>query len=149
MRSASRPRDRRIGLAGELRVVGLDVLMAVPTPFVLHAAGINLHEADAALDQPAGHEALPGEVVAPLLADAVQLVDVLRLLVDVDRLGRGHLHAIGQLKALDAGGQLQLLRRLRQAVLVELRQQIERRPLLRFALVLRADTDCRSGRLAA
>ena len=31
---------------------------------------------------------------------------VLRLPVDVERLGGGHLHAVGQLEALDAGGQL-------------------------------------------
>ena len=69
--------DRRVGLAGELAVVVLDVGVAVPAPLVLHAAGVDLHEAHAALDQPAGDQALLGEVVAALVVEAVQLVDVL------------------------------------------------------------------------
>ena len=34
---------------------------------------VNLHEAHAALDQPAGDQALPGEVVAARVVEAVEL----------------------------------------------------------------------------
>src|SRR5262245_40832225 len=50
--------DRLVGLAGELRVVRHDVLMPVPAPLVLHSAGVDLHEAHAALDHAAGDQAL-------------------------------------------------------------------------------------------
>src|SRR5262245_7407243 len=68
------PRDGRIRLARELRMVGLNILMAVPTPLVFHSAGVNLHEPNAALDHPPGHQALPGEMIAPLLAHTIELV---------------------------------------------------------------------------
>src|SRR5205814_1829368 len=52
--------DRLVGFAGELAVVALDVLVPVPAPLVLHAAGVDLHEPHAPLDQPPGDERLPG-----------------------------------------------------------------------------------------
>src|SRR5215468_11817 len=56
-------RDRLIGLPREAGVVGGDVHVAVPASFVFLAAGVDLDEAHAALDQPAGDQALLGEVL--------------------------------------------------------------------------------------
>ena len=115
--SSSRPRclevgqeggDGLVGLAGELAVVAGDVDVAVPAPLVLHAAAVDLHEAHAALDHAAGHEALLGEVGAARVVEAVEVLHLARLAADVERLGGGHLHAVGQLERLDAGGQLGL-----------------------------------------
>src|SRR5205823_2655757 len=62
-------------------------------------------EADAALHQPAGQQALPAEGGAAAVVQAVQLLDVFRLAAQVHRLGRRRLHLEGQLVAGDAGGQ--------------------------------------------
>ena len=72
---------------------------------------VDLHEAHAALDQPPGDQALLGEVRRTSGCRGRRASCVARgSLVDVERLGRGHLHAVGQLEALDAGGQLGLVR---------------------------------------
>ena len=47
---------------------------------------------------------LPG-----LRAGAVHVADVLRLAADVERVGRVHLHAVGQLEGLDAGFELRIV----------------------------------------
>ena len=94
--------DGGVGLAGELAVVAFDVIVAVPAPLVFHAAGVDLHEADPALDHAAGSEALAGEVVAMLLADTVELLDVFGFAIDVEGFGRGALHAVGEFEAFDA-----------------------------------------------
>ena len=53
-------------------------------------------------------------------------------LADVERLGGGHLHPVGQLEALDAGGQLGLVRRAAPgARRLSLAEQVELGPLLR------------------
>ena len=76
------------------------------------AAGVDLHEAHAALDQPAGDQALLGEVRALRVVEAVELLRSAAVSrVDVERLGGGHLHAVGQLEALDAGRQVRPRRR--------------------------------------
>src|SRR4029078_6030401 len=130
-------RDWSISLPGKLRVIGLNILVAIPASLVLHSAGINLHKAYAAFDKSPRDETLASKVVAPFFADAIELVNLFRFLIDIDRFGRSHLHAIGQLKTFDASRQLQLLGRFFQTVLVELRQQVERGSLLRFILILR------------
>jgi hypothetical protein len=56
-----------------------------------------LDEAHAALEQPAGDEHLPR-----LHAFAVHLADCLGLARDVECVGGVHLHAVGELKRLDA-----------------------------------------------
>src|SRR5262249_23644437 len=94
--------DRAIRLTGELRVIALDVAVAVPTALVLHASGVNLHEADATLHHAPRDQALPGDVIAFGTPHAIKIVDVLRLAAEIESLGCGRLHAIGQLKALDA-----------------------------------------------
>jgi len=53
--------------------------------FVVEAAGINLHEPHAALDQPARPQALRGEVCAMLLIQTVKLLNVLRLALNIER----------------------------------------------------------------
>ena len=45
-------------------MVGLDVHVAVPAPFVFLAAGVDLHEAHAALHHAPGDQALLGEMLA-------------------------------------------------------------------------------------
>ena len=66
-------RDRLVGLRAVLLVVVLQVPVRVPARLEVAAAGKDLHEADAALDQPARHQRLPPEVVGRLVVDAVQL----------------------------------------------------------------------------
>ena len=122
-----------------------DVGVAVPAALVLHAAADK--SARSARPRSTSRRAvrhLLGEVGALGIVDAVQLANRGRLAVDVERLGRGHLHAVGQLKALDAGGQLGFagLR----LMLVEPAQQIELGPLLGVGHVGRGETGCRSAR---
>ena len=85
----------------------------------------DLHEAHAALQQPAGDQDLPR-----LRARAVHLADVLRLARHVEGVGRLHLHAVGQLERLDARFELRVVC-LAPGALVELLQQVELLPLLR------------------
>ena len=70
-----------------------DVVVAVPG---LDVAVIKLHEPHAPLDQSPGDQELPR-----LNARPIGVADVLRLLLDVEGVGGGHLHAIGQLEAGD------------------------------------------------
>ena len=65
--------DGLVGLAGELLVVALDIDVAVPGELILHAAGVDLDEADAPLDQAAGGQALAGNVLAARIVQAVEL----------------------------------------------------------------------------
>ena len=66
----------------------------VPGVFEVPAAGVELHEPHAALDQPPGDQAVAAELVGRLLADAVHArASPAVSLREVDRLGRGGLHA--------------------------------------------------------
>src|SRR5262249_33342325 len=47
-----------VSLSGKLLVISLDVDVSIPRELILHAAGVNLHEPNASLDQPPGHQAL-------------------------------------------------------------------------------------------
>ena len=85
-------RDRLVALLAERAMGAGDVVVAVPG---LHVAVEKLHEPDAALDQAAGDQQLPG-----LHAGAVHVANGLRLLLDVEGVGRRHLHAVGQLERL-------------------------------------------------
>ena len=69
--------------------------------------------------------------VALRVVEAVELLRGFGLLVEVERLGGGHLHAIGQFEDLDAGGQIGV----RGVGLCELSfaEQVELRPLLGVA----------------
>ena len=148
-RSVSRRGDRLIGLAGEAAVVLDDIAVAVPAPLVLHAAAVDLHEAHAALDQPPRHQALLGEMRSTWdCRGRTAPCDRGRLAVDVEGLGRGHLHAVGQLEALDPRGQFGLGRVLLQVPAIEPSEQVELRPLLGRRSSLRGcGRGCRSGAL--
>ncbi len=80
-------RDRLVRLGGEARVIGRDVLMAVPAPLVLHAAGIDLHAAHAALDHAAGNQALLREVSALGVVQTIQRLRRRTFLLHIERLG--------------------------------------------------------------
>ena len=84
-----------VALLGQLAVVGLEVVVAVPG---LEGAVPDLDVADAALDQSAGDEHLPG-----LGAVAIQLADGSGLLADVEGVAGLGLHAEGGLEGVKAG----------------------------------------------
>src|SRR5439155_13525487 len=84
----------------------------------------DLDEPHAAFDEPASDENLAG-----LRPFAVAFEDVLRLATDIERLGRLALHAISELKAVNAGVQRRVIAALVLVVLVEGRQRIELPPL--------------------
>ena len=77
-----------VGLAGELFVISLDIVVSIPGELIVHAARVDLDEPNAALDQPPGHQALPCDMVAARVIEAVKFLDVCRLGIDVDRLRR-------------------------------------------------------------
>src|SRR2546429_9523855 len=75
-------------------MIRLDIVVAVPR---LYVAVIALHEAHAALDEPARDQQL-----AALDVFAVSLANRCGLAAGVERLGRLHLHAVRQLKGLNS-----------------------------------------------
>ena len=91
--------DRAIGFAAVARMVAFHVGMGVP-----FAAGaeVELHEPHAALDQPAGQQAVAAGVRGFFLVEAVEAARFFRFVGQVDDLRRGRLHAIGQLVGGDA-----------------------------------------------
>ena len=72
------------------------------------AAGVELHEANAALDQPASDQTFAAEVSRQRMVEAVERASAGVLAVDVDDLAGARLHAVGQLVCLDACGQLRI-----------------------------------------
>ena len=120
--------DRLVGLAGVQLVVGDAVVVAVPGVLDVPAAGVELHEADALLEQPAGDQALAAEVGGQLVVEAVHRRGSARLPFDRSTTSAAAVCiAIGQLVGLDAGGQLASRRAaLCRCSLVQLLQQIER-----------------------
>ena len=86
-------RDPLIAVPGQVAMVFLDVVVAVPG---LRLAMVKLDESHAALDQAAGDQELPR-----LHARPVGLAYMTRLLLDVEGVGGGHLHAVRQLEAGD------------------------------------------------
>ena len=97
--------DGFVGFAGELRMVPLNVVVTVPRALVLHASGIDLYEAHAALDHTTRNQTLAGEVRTSLIVQAIQLLNVFRFAIDIQRLGGGGLHTIGEFKAFDPRGE--------------------------------------------
>ena len=71
---------------------------------------VELHEAHAALDQPAGEQAIVGKRRLARLG-AVQLEHVLRFLGRIHQLRRAALHPEGHLEGVDARGDLRIARR--------------------------------------
>ncbi len=89
----------------------------------------HLHVAHPALDQPTRNDAARGVVFGDRVIDAVEFFDVLRLLRNIQRLLRSHLHLGRELIAGDACLQIKLSRMQGQVVFVEGLQQIELTPL--------------------
>ena len=88
------------------RQFGADVGVVVPVLRRPSGPAPDLHKAYAALDQPPGRQALAGEGVAFLDADAVEGLGRGGLAGQVERLGGGRLHAESQLVGADASFQL-------------------------------------------
>src|SRR5581483_10755785 len=86
--------ERLVRVLREAAVLLLEVVVVVPG---LAGAGPDLHHAHAALEETAGHEER-----SRLRARAVEVADRLRLLREVERLGRLELHARRELEGLDA-----------------------------------------------
>ena len=84
-----------------------------------------LHEADAAFDEPPGQQAVAGEAGVLGRFDAVAVERLLRFLAEVHQLRGARLQAIRHFVALDAGGDLRIGIRL-QRLLVQPIQGIER-----------------------
>src|SRR5580704_969833 len=117
---------------GHWAVVTGDVFVRVPvsTRKTVVAAGPDLHEPYAALQQTSGNEAFTAEVNGFLLGvdlggksgrrivEAVHLQDVFRLAGDVESLGRAELHAGGQFVAMDAGLEPRVARASRQMLAI-------------------------------
>ncbi len=122
--------DRLVGLLGEAGMVALDVAVAVPASLVCRAAGVDLHVADAALDHTAGGEALGREVLAFAVVEPVEPAGMFRFGLHIEGLGGGALHAVGELKALDPGRELFLVRIVLQVLLVQEGEQVELPALL-------------------
>ena len=115
--------DRLIALLGQVAVLDFEVVVAVPR---LAGAVPQLHEAHAALDQPAGDEQLPG-----LHAGAVHVANVLRLAANVERLGRLGLHAEAELERANAGFERRIIVPGLRVASVEPFEQVELLALLR------------------
>ena len=122
--------DRLVGVAGVVVVIFFQVTVGVPVGVVVVSAGVNLDEAHTALDEPPGEQALAAEVVGAVVAKAVQFPDVFRFAVEVSRLGRAHLHLVGQLVAGDAGRQRGVVRAFAEVLSVVLVQLVDDHPLL-------------------
>src|SRR3989442_7977406 len=104
--------------------------MAIPASVVRRAAGIDLHEADAALDHAARHQTLAGEVGALFVIGAVQLLNVLRFAVQLETFRRLALHAVRELEALDARIEIWFAGVALEVLGIELADEIELQALL-------------------
>ena len=99
--------------------------MPVPRTFILHATGVNLHEPNPSFEKTTGHQALAGDVIAFRITDPIKLVDMLRLVGKIERLGGFALHPKRQFKALDAGCKIALRGMALEMHLIQLRERIE------------------------
>ena len=123
-------RHRFIGFFRELRVVSLDVVMPIPTALVLHTSAVNLHVSHATLNHAAPGQALRSDMLATVVVQTVQALDMFRFLLHVERLGRGTLHAISQLETFNARLELLLIWARLKMLPVQLIEQIQLTPLL-------------------
>ena len=96
--------DRQIRFAGVLSVKLLERPVLVPSRLMVAATRIELDDAHTALDQPSRHQDLTPKVLCSRCVKPVELACGGGLLRDIHRLGRMHLHSIGQLVGLDARG---------------------------------------------
>ena len=133
----------RVDFGGARRQAVFEVLVMIP------AAGPHLHEAHAALDEPAGDQQLP-----PLRGIAVQRRARSAVPFEIERVGGLDLHPVGHLERLDARLELRVLLQVLAVHRVQLLHQIELAPLLGAAEVFVADVldhplDGRRGRVDA
>src|SRR5207302_582804 len=111
--------------AGELGVAGSQAAVGVPSPGSSVVAMVDLNEADAALDHPAGGEAGLGEGLRVLLVHAVELPRLLVLILELEELRHGGLHAERQLVGLAARAQRRIVGVLGLGEAIEAPQQVE------------------------
>ena len=104
------PRDRPIHRAASLSVVCLDVAVCVP---LAARAAVDLHEPDAALDQPAGQQTESPDALGRRIVQAIERLRRGGLARQVDGFGCLGLHAKRQLIALDPCVELGLVDRAR------------------------------------
>ena len=141
-------RDRLVALAAVQGVVALDVAVGVP---LAAGAAVQLHEADAALDQPPRQKAIAADALRRLVVQAVELRRLLRLLRQVDRLRRrrpasdrpARTTAMRASRSLSLGA-------VGQVAAVQFLDEVELGPLPGRRLIRRADRDtewasCRRG----
>ena len=100
--------DRLVRFQGELRMVPFDVHVSVPTALVLHPSGIDLNEPHASFDHASSDQALARHMVAMRNAEPIQILDMFRFRIQVDRFRSGRLHAKRQLETLGTRRQLGL-----------------------------------------
>ena len=123
--------DRFVALACQAAVIDLDVVVVVPR---LAFAVPKLDEANASFDEASGDQKLPR-----LNARSVSLLHVLRFLLDVEGVGRLHLHPVSQLERMDASFQRGFVRAGLGVTAVQFLQQIELPPLLAPSDLIVAD----------
>ncbi len=95
--------DGFVGFGAHGGVVRFDVVVGIPAGEV---AGVELDEADPALDEAAGEEASGAEVGGDGVVEAVEAAGGGGLSGEVDGLGGGGLHPVGEFVRLDAGGEV-------------------------------------------
>lgn len=130
--------DGLVDFGAVLAVVLLDALVGVPRLFEVAAAGVELDEADAALDEPAGDEAVAAKLVGGLLADAVHVQGLGRFIGDVHGLRGFGLHAVRELVGFHPRRQFLGTGIALHVNFVELRQEVELSALGLAAQMLRA-----------
>ena len=106
-----------------LRVVAFDVGVGVPLAAGAH---VELHEADAALDEAAGHQAVAAVGGGGLIVDAVEVERFGGFVRDVGRFRRGGLHAVGELVGGDAGFEVFIVLAAGQVLAIELLNVVDR-----------------------
>ena len=112
--------DRLVDRGAACRQLGADAGVVVPA-----RRAEDLHEAHAAFDQPPGQQALLAERCGARFVEAVQPLDGRRLRVDVEGLGRLHLHAKRQFERGDPRVEAAVALALVPVQLVELPDEVE------------------------
>ena len=82
---------------------------AVVIPLLFHAAVRTLNEANAALNETPGEQALPAEVARQRIVESVELLRGFGFPLDFERFGSFGLHAEGKFKGLNAGFQMRVV----------------------------------------
>src|SRR5262245_40163223 len=105
------------------------VVVSVPGRVDVVAAGVELDEADPALNQPPRQPALPAEDLAPLVINSVERLRLRTLLAEVSRLRREALHLESELVAGNAGRQVGVVPPERLVLAVVRAERVEHLPL--------------------